>query len=764
MEDLGERARTSNIQKYKEGRNAIEQGDIIREIKRITLEASDFVKTSIDTTAIWKDHHNIDSLFDLAGDGIFTKAGTIQTHRNLTISYKVISELLNKSTQRKEEVDEYRKQLASYKFQLDSLSADSVLYEFPADSATFSEYLNTLFLTAADIAPADSAIQKSIANVHGLQVQLTLQVNKLSRALETIDANRASLSANVFKREFVNIWTPIPYTRPLGEIMKFSIQKNLLAIYYYAQNNSGKIIFTLAAIFTLSIFLRIIKSRISAENELRSDFEGQLIFRYPVYSATFIGLNLAQFLFQDPPFIFGMLFWIISAFCLTIIFRGYITNYRMKLWQIMIILFLLACVNNMVLQTSRQERWWMLGLALAGVLIGGYYIFSEKREQIREKGIIYFIGFMVLLELLAVFFNVVGRYNLSKTLLVSGFVSVIIGIEFLWTARFIHEMLITATRFYGESENKYSDSHINTFVYKVPSTFYILVLAGWLVLFGRNFYSFRLLTEPFERMLVEEHKIGDYSFAVTNLLVFIVIIVLSTFLSKLVAFFATHKPGIIPDKNSPKSKMGSWILLVRIGLISGGLFIAAAAAGIPLDRITIVLGALSVGIGFGLQELTSSLISGIIIAFERPVNVGDIVELAEQSGTMKSIGFRSSVITNLDGADVIIPNSTLLNSNLINWTKGDENRRVFIEVQVLYGADLKKVKEILLELLNSDERILKYPPPTVEFAELKNSIVDIRIYFWLVQVKDWLFIRSDIILEIDEVFKENKIEMPLPPT
>ena len=117
------------------------QADLIGQIKRITLQASDFVKTSIDTAAIWNEIHDIDSLFDLAGDGIFTKAGTIQTHRNLTISYRIISVLLDKSSQRKEELDDYRKQLASYKFRLDSLGADSVLYEFPADSATFS--LNT---------------------------------------------------------------------------------------------------------------------------------------------------------------------------------------------------------------------------------------------------------------------------------------------------------------------------------------------------------------------------------------------------------------------------------------------------------------------------------------------------------------------------------------------------------------------------------------------------------------------------------------------
>ena len=576
-------------------------------------------------------------------------------------------------------------------------------------------------MAAAEIAPADSAIQRSIENVQGLQLQLTLQVNKLSKALEKIDANHAALSANTFKREFVNIWTPIPYTRPLTEIMKFSKQKNLLALNYYAENNSGEIVFSLLVIIALSIFLRTLKRKLSNENELRPDFAGQLVFRYPIYSAIFIGLNLLQFLFQDPPFIFSMIFWIISAFCLTIIFWGYITRFWMRFWLTMSVLFLLACVNNLILQASRQERWWMLVLAVAGVLVGMYFLIRGKRDQLKEKGIVYFISFVVLLEFFAVLFNVIGRYNLSKTLLTSGYINVIIGIEFLWTARLLHEMLLVASRFYGRSEKKLSYLNFEKAGYKVPATFYLLLLVGWFVLFARNFYSFRLITDPLARMLVEEHTIGNYSFTVNNLLVFVVIIAVSTFLSKIVSFFASHKPGTIPDKNSPKSKMGSWILLIRITIISGGLFLASAAAGIPLDRITIVLGALGVGIGFGLQELTSSLVSGIIIAFEKPVNVGDIVEVAEQSGTMKSIGFRSSVITNLDGADVIIPNSTLLSSNLINWTMSDEKRRVDVEVQVMYGADLNKVKKILLELLDSDERILKQPAPTVEFAELKKQ-------------------------------------------
>ena len=764
MEELGERARGNNIQRYKESRNAIRQADIIGQIKKISLQASDFARTSIDTAAIWDELHNIDSLFDLAGDGIFTKAGTVQTHRNLTISYRIISVLLAKSSQRKEELDEYRKLLASYKFRLDSLSADSVLYEFPADSAVFAEYLNTLFTAAAEIAPADSAIQRSIEDMLGLQIQLTLQVNKLTRALEKIDASHAALSANAFKREFMNIWTPVSYTRPLMEIMNFSKQKNLLALNYYVENNGGKIVFSLLTIIALGFFLRTLKRKLSNEKELRSDFAGQLVFRYPAFSAIFIGLNLLQFLFNDTPFIFSMIFWILSAFCLAIILWGYISRFWNIFWLFMSTLFLLTCIDNLILQASLQERWWMLVLAIAGLLVGIYFLIAGRKEQHKEKWIVYFISLLVLLELFSVFFNVNGRYNISKTLLTSGYINVIIGIEFLWTARLLQEMFLVTSRYYGRSEKLLSYINFEKTGYKVSTTFYLLLFVGWFVLFARNFYSFRgLITDPLAHMLVAEHTVGNYSFTVNSVLVFVGIILLSTILSEIVSFFSSHKPGTIPDKNSAKSKMGSWMLLIRIIIISSGLFLAAAAAGIPLDRITIVLGALGVGIGFGLQDLTSSLVSGIIIAFEKPVNVGDIVEVAEQSGTMKSIGFRSSVITNLHGADVIIPNSTLLSSNLINWTMSDEKRRVDIELNVVYGTDLIKVKKILKELFDSDERILKQPAPTLELVELKDSTVDLLIYFWVVQVQyEWINTRSDLIFAIDLLFKENNIEMPEP--
>lgn len=189
---------------------------------------------------------------------------------------------------------------------------------------------------------------------------------------------------------------------------------------------------------------------------------------------------------------------------------------------------------------------------------------------------------------------------------------------------------------------------------------------------------------------------------------------------------------------------------------------AFAAAGIAMDKVTIILGALSVGIGFGLQALVNNLVSGLILAFEKPINVGDVVEFGGQSGTMKSIGFRSSIISTWDGADVIIPNGKLLDDNVINWTMGNSHRRVEIVTGVAYGTNLEKVKKLVLDVLATDKRIMVPPPPTVLIKDFNSSSVDIRILFWIEDFNTWTEIKSDILQAIDEAFKKEAIQISAP--
>jgi len=192
------------------------------------------------------------------------------------------------------------------------------------------------------------------------------------------------------------------------------------------------------------------------------------------------------------------------------------------------------------------------------------------------------------------------------------------------------------------------------------------------------------------------------------------------------------------------------------------VLLAFAAAGIPMDRLAIILGALSVGIGFGLQSLINNLVSGLILAFEKPINVGDVVEFGGQSGTMKSIGFRSSIITTWEGADVIIPNGNLLNEQMINWTMGNSSRRVEIVTGVAYGTDLEKTKKLLLDLLAADKRITAFPKPSVLIKELNSGAIELRILFWIEHYSTWIQTKSDMIETIDQAFKKEGIKIPNP--
>jgi len=748
---------------FREGRVAIRQDEVIESIVKTTQKLKDYLKAGIDTFGISAELDKINKWYAVISDGVFVNTGSAQTNRNLVISSQLLRELIYKTALQKNRLQKYYRDLVDFRDRIDSLSSDSALYDFPSDSAAIAQYLQKIRLVSPLINPADSSLRAALVNINVQQSRVNLLVNMLNSRAEEIEMYHRELSAKTFDREFSNLGDSVGFSRPLGEIIRFSKAKGIMALWFYASDNAGKIFVLLLLIMVTSLFLTSLKEKIRNQGMLHADHSGQLILRYPVLSAIMIVLNLFQFFFIDPPFIFNVWFWIISALCLTVIFWNYISSYWMMVWFSMFFLFLLACADNVVLQASRTERWYMIILAMAGVVCGSFFLFRGNRKDLREKAIVYFIAFVVLLEIASVVANIYGRYNLSKTLLTSGYFNVIIAISFLWSVRMINEALSHAVTVYKSPERKSFYINFEKVGSNVPFIFYVLLVIGWFVLFARNFYAYRLIAEPFEAFLFEERQVGDYSFTIKSVLIFFMILVIAALVSKIVSFFVSENglPNSHNGKND-KTGIGSWLLLVRIAIISSGLFLAFAAAGIPMDRITIILGALSVGIGFGLQTVINNLVSGLIIAFEKPVNVGDIVEIAGQSGTMKSIGFRSSIISTWDGADVVIPNGDLLNQHLVNWTMGNTMRRVDIIVGVAYGTDLEKTKAILNNLLASNKNILKNPEPIILFNEFNNSSIDIRILFWVQHFRVWIAVKSEVVGAIDLAFKEHGITIPFP--
>ncbi|MGD1876410.1 MAG: mechanosensitive ion channel family protein [Kiloniellaceae bacterium] len=198
-----------------------------------------------------------------------------------------------------------------------------------------------------------------------------------------------------------------------------------------------------------------------------------------------------------------------------------------------------------------------------------------------------------------------------------------------------------------------------------------------------------------------------------------------------------------------------------IGIILAAVF-GVSALGVDLSNIALIAGALSVGIGFGLQTIVSNFVSGIILLIERPIKVGDWVVVGGNEGTVRRITVRSTELQTFQRASVIIPNSDFISTPVTNWTHKDHYGRIEVAVGVAYGSDVEKVREVLLDCAQKHERVLTSPEPFVLFLNFGASSLDFELRCYTNEVSYRLLISSDLRFSIDKAFREAGIEIPFP--
>jgi potassium-dependent mechanosensitive channel len=202
--------------------------------------------------------------------------------------------------------------------------------------------------------------------------------------------------------------------------------------------------------------------------------------------------------------------------------------------------------------------------------------------------------------------------------------------------------------------------------------------------------------------------------------------------------------------------------LLHYVILLGGFFLAISALGVDLTRVTILAGAFGVGIGFGLQNVVNNFVSGLIMLFERPMKLGDTVQIADVSGTVERIGMRSSTLRTYEGADVIVPNASLISDRLTNWTLSNTRRRIDIRVGVAYGTDPQKMLELLLAAARGQREVLAFPVPVALFVGFGDSSLDFELRAWTDAFDQWAVVRSALALEVHRMLGEAGIEVPFP--
>ena len=203
--------------------------------------------------------------------------------------------------------------------------------------------------------------------------------------------------------------------------------------------------------------------------------------------------------------------------------------------------------------------------------------------------------------------------------------------------------------------------------------------------------------------------------------------------------------------------------ILRYIVLVIGFIIVLQTIGLDLSAITVLAGALGVGIGFGLQNVTNNFVSGIIILFERPIKVGDRIEVGDVSGDVISISMRSTTIVTNDNISIIVPNSDFISFKVINWSYTDRNIRFNIPVGVSYNEDPEVIRKILLEVADENKGILPQPKPDVLFQEYADSALVFDLRVW---TREYInrpnVLKSQIYYAVFKKFKEHNIEIPFP--
>lgn len=193
-----------------------------------------------------------------------------------------------------------------------------------------------------------------------------------------------------------------------------------------------------------------------------------------------------------------------------------------------------------------------------------------------------------------------------------------------------------------------------------------------------------------------------------------------------------------------------------------GIIVAFQFVGINLSGLAVIFGLLSVGIGFGLQNVTGNFVAGLVLLFERPIRIGDRVTVGDVEGDVEEISMRATKVRTLNNISIIVPNSQFTSSNIVNWSYGDPRIRLDIDVGVSYGSNLDLVLKSLKEVALESPKVLKDPEPDVLLREFGESSWNMRLRLWIDNPERHHQVRSDINCAIVRKFRENGIEIPFP--
>lgn len=511
------------------------------------------------------------------------------------------------------------------------------------------------------------------------------------------------------------------------------------------------------------IFLKRVHTPLESDAD-QNEWHREIVLTKPVATAFIFTMLLALWWLPERPVFLEEIFMILFILPFLPIFR-LITFKAIRFILLYLFGILLYNILNDYLQTG--PVYLRLSSLLESIALFSFHIYfliaKKRMPGVTKEHFFYKLlntiqPFYFLLTLLAVMANIMGYWNYANLvneavilslilllLLATGFFSLTAVIHLFFRTRSADKSLIL-------KDNKMG-------LYKWLFRYLrVGVVILWTIYTLRWFYLWDPFLTGVNKVLDLGHEFGTLTLSIRGILSFVLVI----YLSWLVSFIIRNllEIELFGRLKLPRGVPKAVSSLTQYFLITLGFMLALSAAGFSMQNLGLLVGALGVGIGFGLQNIVNNIISGLILAFERPVTVDDVIIVAGHEGVVKRIGIRASVIQQYDGSEVIVPNSELISNRVINWSLSKYTRRLILTIQTNQEEDTDKVLKIMKEAVSEVEFVLKKPEAKTYFHGIVDKEFEFALYYWA--SGNILDCKSLVNQQVQKALREANIDFVMP--
>jgi small-conductance mechanosensitive channel/primosomal protein N'' len=661
--------------------------------------------------------------------------------RNLQMFNTLLDELHRNETDYSKRLNEYDNKVDTVRKQVAGLKKDTLMLHIFRDTALTDSFTDQLAQLRDKWRQADSLIKTNTTTIDDLKVLSSENTIAIEELTGKVDNELKAVGGRAFGKERPYLWEPTSSSAPTPTNTGFvnSVSSEQKLVKYYFSNTRNKrfwLLLTGVAFFYWVFFNYRSLRRLNSVNVL--DEFGFLFLRpWPVAATLVFLLSLAPLFDIHAPAIYIESTQFLLMLVLSVIFYRLLPKDLFRGWCVFLLLFLLVPLTRILGLRGHLERWADLLQCSASVCLGVFALAVRKRwisgpgnrfAGARSNFVIGAVSLYVLLNLTSIWCNITGRVTLSQIFGDTAVYALAQVVSLTVFVRVVVECFLLQIQSSRVRKKYPAHFDFGQIARSVSRGSAVLAILLWLIVFSTNLNLFDAINDWLTDAFTAVRTVGSFSFTLGGILLFAGIIWVANFLQRYITYFF----GDVGDDAAMDDKgQRSRLLVMRLILLTLGFLLAVAASGLSVDRLTVILGALSVGIGLGLQSIVNNFISGVILIFDRPLRIGDTVEIGDKRGKVREIGIRSSRLLTEDGAEVIIPNGDVLSHNIVNWTLSNNYARVSLQFNVVKPANPEDLSTRTIgDIAKKNDNVLDRRDPEVLLNPISAKQLSLRVFFW----------------------------------